>query len=106
MKSGKARPKLRFVYGIYARYKVVFTFLGSPELRRSGGLHRAKKSETNLLIKAHSSRVSVCHVIPVKKRKENDFSMESSDSSEGFHRIMSIFGERLSTRHLRHFSRP
>ena len=56
----------------------------------------------------------MCHVIQVKKRKENDFLMEFSassqsreiDSSEGFHHIMSIFGERLSTRHLRHFSRP
>ena len=40
------------------------------------------------------------HVIPVKKNKDNDFSMEFSASSksreidrlEGFHRIMSIFG--------------
>ena len=35
------------------------------------------------------------HVIPVKKNKENDFSMvfsASSDSSERFYRTMSIFG--------------
>ena len=40
------------------------------------------------------------HVIPVKKNKENDFSMEFSassksreiDRSERFYRIMSIFG--------------
>ena len=40
------------------------------------------------------------HVIPVKKNKENDFSMEFSassksreiDRSEGFYRIMSMFG--------------
>ena len=42
----------------------------------------------------------MCHVIPVKKKKENDFSMEFSlrslsreiDSLEGFQRIMSISG--------------
>ena len=51
-------------------------------------------------VKAYSSRASVSHVIPVKKNKENDFSMEFSassksreiDRSEGFYRIMSIFG--------------
>ena len=43
----------------------------------------------------------MCHVIPVKKRKENEFfdgifpqvlRRGEIDSSEGFHRIVSIFG--------------
>ena len=54
-----------------------------------------QKIELQLLVRA-----SVSHVIPVKKNKENDFSMEFStssksreiDRSEGFHRIRSIFG--------------
>ena len=58
-----------------------------------------------LLIKAYSSRVSVSHVIPVKKNKENDFSMGFSassksreiDRSEGFYSIMNIFGAAFDT---------
>ena len=54
-----------------------------------------QKIELQLIVRA-----SVSHVIPVKKNKENDFSMEFSassksreiDRSEGFHRIRSIFG--------------
>ena len=59
-----------------------------------------RRSRKQLLIKAYSSRASVSHVIPVKKNKENDFSMEFSassksreiDRSERFYRIIRIFG--------------
>ena len=58
-------------------------------------LPSTQKIELQLIVRA-----SVSHVIPVKKNKENDFSMEFStsyksreiDRSEGFHRIRSIFG--------------
>ena len=58
-------------------------------------LPSTQKIELQLIVRA-----SVSHVIPVKKNKENDFSMEFSassksreiDRSEGFYRIMSIFG--------------
>ena len=58
-------------------------------------LPSTQKIELQLIVRA-----SVSHVIPVKKNKENDFSMEFStsyksreiDRSEGFHRMRSIFG--------------
>ena len=54
------------------------------------------------------------HVIPVKKNKENDFSMEFSassksreiDRSERFYRIMSIFGAAFEHDTAAIFSRP
>ena len=54
------------------------------------------------------------HVIPVKKNKENDFSMEFSassksreiDRSERFYRIMSIFAAAFERDIVAIFSRP
>ena len=58
-------------------------------------LPSTQKIELQLIVRA-----SVSHVIPVKKNLKNDVSMEFSassksreiDRSEGFYRMMSIFG--------------
>ena len=68
------------------------------EIRMSGKIYISSTA----LVKSGKSRpklASLNHVIPVKKTKENDFSMEFSASSksqeidrlEGFYRILSIF---------------